>query len=73
MYKIQWMCLLNEKWFKWGEGFVLVYSVASKESFEEMKVYFSTLVKTKKAKPPVVVVGTQGLFPKCFRLTFLNS
>ena len=49
---------LRESWVKEGEGFFLVYSIISRDSFDELEGYFE-LMNNLKPSAPFVVFGNK--------------
>lgn len=43
-----------------GEGFLLVYSIADRNSFEELEVFYEQILRVKDREHfPMIVVGTK--------------
>ena len=49
---------LRESWVKEGEGFFLVYSIISRDSFDELETYFE-LINNIKPTAPFLVFGNK--------------
>ncbi|EDR23686.1 hypothetical protein, conserved [Entamoeba dispar SAW760] len=54
---------LRDQYIKYGDGFVLIYSITSKESFEEIKGIYEEIYRVKhkdKNEPiPIIIVGNK--------------
>ena len=52
---------MREQYMRTGEGFLLVYSVNSKNSFEELMVYYQQILRVKDSDyVPVFLVGNKA-------------
>ncbi|CCD23452.1 Ras family GTPase RAS1 NDAI_0B04180 [Naumovozyma dairenensis CBS 421] len=52
---------MREQYMRTGEGFVLVYSITSKNSFEELMTYYQQIQRVKDSDYiPVVIVGNKS-------------
>jgi GTPase KRas protein len=56
------MSLLSSQWIRTSEGFLLVYSITSKESFEGLVPIHQHIerVKEDSPNPPMVLVGNKA-------------
>ncbi len=51
---------MRDQWIKGGNGFLLMYSVTSKESFNEMDQFYTQLKRAKEEdNVPVVLLGNK--------------
>ncbi|KAG8962358.1 Ras GTPase [Tulasnella sp. 425] len=51
---------LREQWMRTGEGFLLVYSITSRNSFEELSTFYQQILRVKdKDSFPVIVIGNK--------------
>lgn len=51
---------MREQYMRTGEGFLLVYSITSRESFEEIRTFQQQILRVKdKDAFPMVVVGNK--------------
>lgn len=51
---------MREQYMRTGEGFLLVYSIDSKQSFEEIKVFQQQILRVKdKDNFPIIVIGNK--------------
>jgi GTPase SAR1 family protein len=48
------------QWFQWGDGFLLLFSLTSRESFEDVIVLHAELIKARSNGIPKILVGTKG-------------
>lgn len=51
---------MREQYMRTGEGFLLVYSVTSRTSFEETHAYLQQIQRVKEGYTPVLVVGNKA-------------
>lgn len=54
---------MRDQYYRAGQGFVLMYSIASRSSFDEIKVIYEQLMRVKDCPPgeiPVVLVGNKA-------------
>lgn len=52
---------LQPQWFRVGKGFVMVYSIASRQSFEEITAFQEKILQTKDVDSvPLVLVGNKA-------------
>ena len=52
---------MREQYMRNGEGFLIVYSVTSRDSFERVKKFYDHILRVKeKSSVPIVVVGTKS-------------
>lgn len=50
---------LRDQWVREGQGFILVYSIASRPTFERLEVQYQAMLKVKKARPVFMLVGNE--------------
>jgi len=51
---------MQDQWIREGKGFLLVYTITSKQSFEEMRKFHQSILRTKDCdKVPVVIAGNK--------------
>lgn len=51
---------MQDQWIREGKGFLLVYTITSKQSFEEMKGFKRNILRTKDTdKVPLVIAGNK--------------
>jgi len=51
---------LRQQWMRHGQGFLIVYSITSRESFEEVSVFHQQILRVKDQDSyPVVIVGNK--------------
>jgi len=51
---------MQDQWIREGKGFLLVYTITSMSSFEEMKKFHKSILRTKDAdKVPLVIAGNK--------------
>jgi len=51
---------MREQYMRTGEGFLLVYSVTSRDSFENLKKFFSLILRVKDSNQfPMIIVGNK--------------
>jgi len=51
---------MQDQWIREGKGFLLVYTITSMTSFEEMKKFYRSILRTKDAdKVPLVIAGNK--------------
>lgn len=52
---------MREQYMRTGEGFILVYSITSRDSFEEMKTFHKQILQVKKEDSwPMILVGNKN-------------
>ena len=52
---------LRDQWIREGEGFILVYSIASRRSYERIKTFQDSIVRVKRgARPTFMLVGNKS-------------
>ena len=45
---------------KYGEGFLLVYSIESRQSFNELEIFYQQILRMKDSESfPIIIVGTK--------------
>ncbi|OSX67772.1 hypothetical protein POSPLADRAFT_1038168 [Postia placenta MAD-698-R-SB12] len=50
---------LRDQWVREGQGFILVYSIASRATFERLDVFRQAMLKVKRQKPVFMLVGNK--------------
>jgi GTPase KRas protein len=51
---------LRDQWIREGEGFILVYSIASRRSYDRIKTFQDSIVRVKRgARPVFMLVGNK--------------
>ena len=53
------MALTSHLPFSEGQGFILVYSIASRATFERLEVFRQAMLKVKRTKPVFMLVGNK--------------
>jgi len=52
--------VLREQQMKYGEGFLLVYSIDSRQSFNELEIFYQQILRMKDSESfPMIIVGTK--------------
>jgi GTPase SAR1 family protein len=52
--------VLREQQMKYGEGFLLVYSIESRQSFNELEIFYQQILRMKDSVSfPMIIVGTK--------------
>jgi GTPase KRas len=72
---------MREQYMRTGEGFLLVYSITARQSFEEIMTFQQQILRVKdKDYFPIIVVGNkcdlegerqvskQGAYKRCYRM-----
>jgi GTPase KRas protein len=51
---------LRDQWIREGEGFILVYSIASRRSYDRIKTFQDSIMRVKRgARPVFMLVGNK--------------
>jgi len=50
---------LRDQWVREGQGFILVYSIASRATFERLDVFRQAMLRVKRQKPIFMLVGNK--------------
>jgi len=50
---------LRDQWVREGQGFILVYSIASRATFERLEVFRQAMLKVKRHRPVFMLVGNK--------------
>jgi len=50
---------MREHYMRTGEGFLLIYAITSRDSFEEINTYYQQLLRVKDGPCPVILVGNK--------------
>lgn len=51
---------LRDQWVREGQGFILVYSIASRATFDRLDVFRQAMLKVKRQKPVFMLVGNKS-------------
>jgi len=51
---------LRDQWVREGQGFLLVYSIASRSTFERIEVFQQSMMRVKRMKPVFMLVGNKS-------------
>ncbi|PSR71273.1 hypothetical protein PHLCEN_2v12787 [Hermanssonia centrifuga] len=51
---------LRDQWVREGQGFILVYSIASRATFERLEVFRQAMLNVKRQKPVFILVGNKS-------------
>lgn len=50
---------LRDQWIREGQGFLLVYSIASRVTFERLEVFRQSILRVKRPRPVFILVGNK--------------
>jgi len=50
---------LREQWVREGQGFILVYSIASRRTFDRLEVFRNAMLRVKRAPPVFILIGNK--------------
>jgi len=50
---------LRDQWVREGQGFILVYSIASRSTFDRLEVFRQSMMRVKRQKPIFMLVGNK--------------
>jgi len=50
---------LRDQWVREGQGFILVYSIASRSTFDRLEVFRQSMLRVKRTKPIFMLVGNK--------------
>ncbi|KDQ54743.1 hypothetical protein JAAARDRAFT_37842 [Jaapia argillacea MUCL 33604] len=50
---------LRDQWVREGQGFILVYSIASRSTFDRLDVFRQSMLRVKRQKPVFMLVGNK--------------
>jgi len=50
---------LRDQWVREGQGFILVYSVASRQTFERLEIFRQSMLRVKRTNPIFMLVGNK--------------
>ncbi|KZT19371.1 ras protein [Neolentinus lepideus HHB14362 ss-1] len=50
---------LRDQWVREGQGFILVYSIASRSTFDRLDVFRQSMIRVKRQKPIFMLVGNK--------------
>jgi len=51
---------LRDQWVREGQGFILVYSIASRSSFDRLEVFRQSMMRVKRVRPIFMLVGNKN-------------
>ncbi|KAK7040419.1 P-loop containing nucleoside triphosphate hydrolase protein [Favolaschia claudopus] len=51
---------MREELMRNGQGFILIYSVTSRSSFDKIAAFHQTLVRARKMLPPFILIGNRA-------------
>jgi GTPase KRas protein len=51
---------LRDQWVREGQGFILVYSIASRATFDRLEVFRQAMLKVKRHRPVFMLVGNKS-------------
>jgi len=51
---------LRDQWVREGQGFILVYSIASRSTFERLEIFRQSMLRVKRVRPIFVLVGNKS-------------
>ncbi|KAI0067838.1 ras protein [Artomyces pyxidatus] len=51
---------LRDQWVREGQGFILVYSIASRATFDRVEVFRQSMMRVKRQKPIFILVGNKA-------------
>ena len=51
---------IRNNWIEHGDGFILIYSIDSRNSFDEIKILMDEITTLKEKIPPVVLIGNKS-------------
>jgi len=51
---------LRDQWVREGQGFILVYSISSRSSFDRLEVFRQTMLRVKGKNPTFILVGNKA-------------
>ncbi|KAH9996593.1 ras family-domain-containing protein [Russula vinacea] len=58
--KVEEYATLRDQWVREGQGFILVYSIASRATFERLEVFRQSMLRVKRQKPIFMLVGNKA-------------
>lgn len=50
---------LRDQWVREGQGFILVYSIASRSTFDRLDVFWQSMLRVKRHRPVFLLVGNK--------------
>ncbi|EIN13603.1 ras protein [Punctularia strigosozonata HHB-11173 SS5] len=50
---------LRDQWVREGQGFILVYSIASRQTFDRLEVFRQSMLRVKRSRPIFMLVGNK--------------
>ncbi|CAG8739613.1 9031_t:CDS:2, partial [Dentiscutata heterogama] len=51
--------VLRNLWISAGEGFLIIYSVSSRSTFERIEQFYNSILYHKNYVPPIILIGNQ--------------
>jgi len=51
---------LRDQWVREGQGFILVYSIASRSTFERLEIFRQSMLRVKRTRPIFMLVGNKS-------------
>ncbi|KAJ7023783.1 ras protein [Mycena alexandri] len=51
---------LRDQWVREGQGFILVYSIVSRSTFDRLEVFRQSMRRTKRGEAPLMLVGNKS-------------
>jgi len=51
---------LRDQWVREGQGFILVYSIASRATFDRLEVFRQSMMRVKRQRPIFMLVGNKA-------------
>jgi len=51
---------LRDQWVREGQGFILVYSIASRRTFDRLDIFHKSMMRVKRVRPIFMLVGNKS-------------
>jgi len=51
---------LRDQWVREGQGFILVYSIASRSTFDRLEIFRQSMMRVKRSRPIFMLVGNKS-------------